>query len=197
MGDDQRGERQRRRGCRRAPRGRWCGCGRRARRAVRRAAAPAGRVRARGRPRRAGARRRSAARASRARGGRCAGARAVRARAHCSRRRRPRWPRRSCAGTARTPGRRGRPSGGRARGRSCARCPATRRRRARSVRARPLQAGDVAQDRGLARAARADQRERLGVDGQAGAELERAKGVGEVEPSGATKGACTEAGRRR
>ena len=46
---------------------------------------------------------------------------------------------------------------------------------------RLLQAGDVTQDRGLARPARPDERERLGADRQAGAELERTKGVGEVE----------------
>ncbi len=46
---------------------------------------------------------------------------------------------------------------------------------------RPLQPRDVAQDRGLARPARPDERERLGADAQTGAELERTKGVGEVE----------------
>ena len=44
-----------------------------------------------------------------------------------------------------------------------------------------LQARDGAQDRRLARARRPDERERLGADRQAGAELERTKGVGEVE----------------
>ena len=87
-------------------------CARRARRAARRGAGPAGRARARARARRAGALRRRARADGRARGARCRSARGTRRPRAGARTRRS--AERSCAGRARSPGRRARRAGARA-----------------------------------------------------------------------------------
>ena len=199
VGDDQRRDAQAREDVRRALRARRCGCARPARRAARRAAGPSGRGRGRGRRRRAGVRRRRAGSASRARGARCAGARAVRSRAASLA-----PPKATLAATVMC-------------GKSAyswKTSPTERRSGGRSIRAlrvqpdlvaerdpparRLLEARDVAQDRGLARArwarpARTSRPRRV----RRALSSNVRRGSVRSSSSGATREACTEAGRRR
>ena len=107
-------------------------CGRRARTGARRGGAPAGCGRGRGRARRAGARRPTAGRVWPSRGPGCSGVRGARRHGRCRRTRR--CAGRSCAGRARTPGRRARRNAPREGDRCAARWRTRSRRRGRSCR---------------------------------------------------------------